>query len=347
MTPSTDQISPAIHERLLSLSSGFNRIRALVVGDVMLDRYWWGSVNRISPEAPVPVVLHQRSTAAAGGAANVAANIAGLSGQPLLVGLVGNDAGGKELRDVLSLAGVATDHLIRLEDRSTTVKTRIVAHGQHVVRVDTEESTSIGLDNSRRVQQHSIDLLSKADVLVISDYAKGMLAPDLLKALIAEAVGIGLPVLVDPKGADYARYEGATLITPNRSEAARAAGVDEHDDDAVQLSGERLLERLNVDACLITLGEEGMMLFRRDESSVHLPAMAREVYDVTGAGDTVIAALSLSIGAGADLLAAATLANVAAGLAVEQVGTTVLSLELLSHELKGMIPAARQEVSGA
>jgi D-beta-D-heptose 7-phosphate kinase/D-beta-D-heptose 1-phosphate adenosyltransferase len=344
---SADENHASVYEELLEFSSRFERIKILVVGDVMLDRYWWGTVSRISPEAPVPVVRHERSTLAAGGAANVAANIAGMRGHPLLVGLIGNDEGGRELPQVLQSAGVSTEHLIELAERPTTVKTRIVAHSQHVVRLDNEDAAQISEEQARQVERHVSDLLASAQVVVISDYAKGLLAPSLLQNIITEAGRLKLPVLVDPKGIDYKRYAGATLITPNRAEAAHACGVDASDPQAVETSGERLLDQLDVAACLITLGEEGMMLFRREQPPVHLPAMAREVYDVTGAGDTVIAALSLAIGAGADLLAAARLANLAAGLAVEQVGTTVLSLELLSQHLNSLIESTKKEARGS
>lgn len=328
---------------LLEVIRRFERKAILVVGDVMLDRYWWGTVSRISPEAPVPVVRHERSTLAAGGAANVAANIAGLSGSPLLVGLIGNDEGGRELPAVLDNLSVPTGHLVTFDERPTTVKTRIVAHSQHVVRLDKEDAAPISAEQAREVCAHVQGLLPEAKVLVVSDYAKGLLEPELLKSIIAEAVRLGIPVLVDPKGIDYSRYSGATLLTPNRSEAAHACGVEASDQRAVELSGERLLDQLEISSCLITQGEEGMTLFRRGQAPFHLTAMAREVYDVTGAGDTVIAALSLAIAAGADLLTAARLANLAAGLAVEQVGTTVLGLDVLRHHLETLVAAAQTE----
>lgn len=333
----TDKSSRSDYEELLGITSRFDRIKILVIGDVMLDRYWWGTVNRISPEAPVPVVKHERSSLAAGGAANVAANISGMGGEPLLVGLIGKDDGGHELPQVLSSAGVSSEYLVETPERPTTVKTRIVAHSQHVVRLDSEDLTPISEESANQVYEHVKSILSLAQVVVISDYAKGLLAPSLLESIILEASRLHLPILVDPKGIDYFRYAGATVITPNRSEAVRACGLDENDPESIEKSGLRLLDQLDAAACLVTLGEDGMMLFRRDQSPVHLPAMARKVYDVTGAGDTVIAALSLAIGTGADLLTAAKLANLAAGLAVEQVGTTVLNLEMLNNHLNELI----------
>lgn len=319
----------------------FQHITVLVVGDVMLDRYWWGSVSRISPEAPVPVVRLERSTLAAGGAANVAANVAGLSAKALLVGLIGDDDGGRELPQVLRDANVSPEHLLTFAGRPTTVKTRIVAHSQHVVRIDKEDEVVISERESQEVAGRVLGLLPNADVLVLSDYAKGLLSVALVRTLIDSARRLGKPVLVDPKGRDYKRYAGATLLTPNRMEAAHACGIDAGEEHAVQLSGMRLLSEMDVDSCLITQGEEGMTLFTRDLPPVSLAAMAREVYDVTGAGDTVIAALSLAIGAGADMLTASRLANLSAGLAVEQVGTTVLSLDSLHRHLESMATEVR------
>jgi D-beta-D-heptose 7-phosphate kinase/D-beta-D-heptose 1-phosphate adenosyltransferase len=331
------------HTALINVIDRFDGRSVLVIGDVMLDRYWWGTVSRISPEAPVPVVLHERSTLAAGGAANVAANIAGLSGRPSLVGLIGDDEGGRELPTVLDELGVSTDHLITFENRPTTVKTRIVAHSQHVVRLDKEDAGPISEENEEAITQRVLNLLPSVDVVVISDYAKGMLTPAILSVVISEARKSEIPVLVDPKGVDYVRYDGATLITPNRAEAIHASGVDGNDPRAVELAGERLLDLIDISACLITQGEEGMTLFLRGDAPFHLTAMAREVYDVTGAGDTVIAALGLAVSAGADLLTAASIANLAAGLAVEQVGTTVLSLELLRQHLETLDSASQPD----
>lgn len=314
---------------LTGIIDSFDRVSVLVVGDVMLDRYWWGTVNRISPEAPVPVVGLERSTLSAGGAANVAANVAGMMARAVLVGLVGNDEGGLELPNVLRSVGVAPDELCTIEGRATTVKTRIVAHSQHIVRIDHEDVTAISEEWASQLSERICSLLANVNVLVLSDYAKGTLSPALLKRVIAEAKGAGIPILVDPKGKDYSRYDGATLITPNRFEAADVCGLEPSEAGSTDRAGAKLLSDLNIDACLITQGEDGMTLFRRDRAPLHLDAMARDVYDVTGAGDTVISTLGVALGAGADLEMAATLANMAAGVAVEQVGTTIVTSELL------------------
>lgn len=307
----------------------FCDVNVLVVGDVMLDRYWWGSVNRISPEAPVPVVKLDNRTLSAGGAANVAANIIGLGAKPLLVGIIGDDDGGRELCDVLKKINISSEYLVKLSERPTTVKTRIVAHHQHVVRIDDENVSPLSADEINNLKEHVLSLLSSVDVLLFSDYAKGALSPELLKDLIEAAREKNIPVIVDPKGRDYNRYQGATLLTPNRKEALYASGLDITEPHDIEEIGKELLSNLKVDSLLVTLGEDGMVLFRLDDSPLHLSAMAREVYDVTGAGDTVIATLSAAIGAGASLAESAKLANIAAGIVVEQVGTTAIDLETL------------------
>ncbi|MEO6394111.1 MAG: D-glycero-beta-D-manno-heptose-7-phosphate kinase [Pyrinomonadaceae bacterium] len=321
-----------MNDSLEILMRRFGKVSALVVGDVMLDRYWWGNVDRISPEAPVPVVRLTQSSLVAGGAANVAANIAGLGARPWLVGVVGDDEGGAQLPAALIQANVDADHLLKSAERPTTVKTRVVAHQQHVVRVDHEDNAAISDTCAGELAMIAERLLADAQVLVLSDYAKGVLTPELLHRLIAHARELGLPVLVDPKGRDYERYAGATLLTPNRTEAAQAVGLDPHEPNVVLRAGELLIENLRIDSLLITEGEDGMTLFERGRDPVHLDASAQQVYDVTGAGDTVIATLGVALGAGADLLTAARIANIAAGLAVQQVGTTTVSLDQLRRE---------------
>jgi len=316
-----------------NLLEKFNGVKILVVGDVMLDRYWWGSVTRISPEAPVPVVKLENRTLSAGGAANVSANIAGLGATSLLVGLIGDDEGARELENALREIGVSHEHLLKLQTRPTTVKTRIVAHHQHVVRIDDENVSTLDKEQNEKLKNHVLELLSSADILLLSDYAKGTLSVELLKDLIGTARAKNIPVLVDPKGRDYKRYEGATLLTPNRKEALNASGLDVNEPHDINEIGAQLLSDLSIDSLLITLGEDGMALFVRGEEPFHLPAMAREVYDVTGAGDTVIAVLGVALGAGASLRESANLANIAAGIVVEQVGTTAIEIKTLKEAI--------------
>lgn len=305
-----------------------------VIGDVMLDRYWWGGAARLSPEAPVPVIRMERITELPGGAANVAANVAGLGGVPRLVGLVGDDDTGRALRQALKVAGVSADDLVISPRRPTTVKTRIIASHQHVVRVDEEQTGPASEDEADALLERVRPLLESAHVVVLSDYAKGALAPGVARDLIEAARKRALPVLVDPKGEDYTRYDGATLLAPNRLEAATAARVPVDRPETVPAAGRRLLDGLDVGSIIVTQGEEGMTVFRRGKDAVHLPTRTRVVYDVTGAGDSVMAALALALSAGVDVLTAAALANVVGGLAVERVGTTIVTAEALRLTLR-------------
>jgi rfaE bifunctional protein kinase chain/domain len=311
----------------------FSNVSVLVVGDIMLDRYWWGSVKRISPEAPVPVVDLQSSTFAPGGAANVAVNIAGLGARAVLIGAVGIDGEAETLAGLLVDNGVSTDNLVRSETRPTIVKTRIIAHNQQIVRVDQETIEPLSSNDEAAVWQSISANLPQVDVVLISDYAKGVLSDKLTRRLIAAAVAQGKQVLVDPKGKDYSRYSGASLLTPNRREAAESFNFHEDMPDMVNIAGERLMDELGLSMVLITQGEEGMTLFQKGHASRHLSAAAHEVYDVTGAGDTVIGCLGVAMGAGMDLYDAAKLANLSAGLVVEQVGTTAITKRMLEPAL--------------
>ena len=313
----------------------FGNVKVLVVGDIMLDRYWWGSVTRISPEAPVPIVDLHHSTFAPGGAANVAANIAGLGAEAFLLGSVGVDHEGDTLVELLRSSGVSPQHLVQDSTRQTSVKTRIIAHSQQVVRVDNETSSEHSPDHQTQLWETLTVLLSDMDAVILSDYAKGLLSPDLVRRIIEKGKELGKLVLVDPKGKDYSRYKGATLITPNRREAAEACNLSEDLPDLINIAGNRLLDELQLAMVLITQSEEGMTLFRIGEDPVHLSTTAKEIYDVTGAGDTVIACIGVALGAGMDFIDAASLANLSAGLVVEQVGTTAITREMLKPALAG------------
>lgn len=309
--------------------SRFQGTRVLVVGDVILDRYWWGNVSRISPEAPVPVVRMSETTYAAGGAANVAANVAGLGASPTLVGVIGKDNEAALFPNVLEAAGVPSDSLIQLPRRQTTVKTRVLAHNQQVARVDQEDDAELTRDDEEIVLERLLTSFGDAGSVIISDYAKGFLTRRVLQFLFRECASRKIPVLVDPKGNDYSKYDGASLITPNKKEAAEAAHVSDKAADIVSVAGQILLDSVDADAFLITQGEDGMTLFRRDEGSYHLPITAQQVYDVTGAGDTVIATLGVAAAVGMDWVDAALIANLAAGIVVGHVGTTAISISEL------------------
>jgi rfaE bifunctional protein kinase chain/domain len=319
----------------------FSKIKVLVVGDVMLDRYWWGDVDRISPEAPVPVVKLNKTTTIAGGAANVAANVAGLGAQPFLVGIVGDDEEAKLFPEVLKTSMVSAEFLVECTGRPTTVKTRVVAHSQQIVRLDQETDSPISTDEEASVWKVLEELLDTIDIVIVSDYAKGLLTESLLRRLISVGREKNLEVLVDPKGKNYLKYKGATLLTPNKKEAAEACKLEETGKRLILSAGKQLMSDVETEAILITQGEDGLTLFEKDHEPIHVDAIARDVYDVTGAGDTFIATLAVAIGAGANLVNAAELANFAAGVVVEQIGTTAIKLsdlqnsELLRDSMKG------------
>lgn len=307
----------------------FSGVNVLIVGDVMLDRYWWGSVSRISPEAPVPVVNLDRTSLVAGGAANVAANIAGLGATPYLVGAVGEDAEADLLTSVLRDRNISTEHLLKMARRGTTVKTRIVAHSQQVVRVDQESKTALTADEEALVWDKISVLLAEIQIVLVSDYGKGIVSENILSRLITTAKAKGILVIVDPKGKNYQKYRGATILTPNRFEVAEALQLEDYEQSTIEKAGRRMIEEFDLEALLITQGEAGMTLFENKDQTQHLTVTARNVYDVTGAGDTVIACLTVAAGIGESFLEAAKFANVAAGLVVEQIGTTAVTLEML------------------
>lgn len=324
MGPDGANTAPSLRDAI----ARFRDVRVLVVGDVMLDRYWRGRTSRISPEAPVLVLSHQETARAPGGAANVAANVASLGGRATLVGAVGVDEPGRELGEVVRAAGVHAE-LLAVMDRMTTVKTRIFAHAQQLVRIDEESTEPLSDQDAEQFVQRCRACLSDADVLVVSDYAKGVLTPQVLAELLTTAREAGVLALVDPKARDYHRYGGATLIAPNHYEAAVAAGLPAEEPIEVARAGTTLLSQIDVGSVLVTQGPDGMTLFERDREPVHVPVVARQVYDVTGAGDTVMAALALALGAGASTADAARLANQAAALAVEQSGTSTVRMDAL------------------
>lgn len=317
----------------MDILSRLKDVKVLVAGDVMLDRFWWGDVTRISPEAPVPIVRLNSTSLAAGGAANVAANISGLGAKPFLLGCVGDDSEADELLSVISNSRIPTENLIRSPLRRTTVKTRVIAHGQQVTRVDQETVEVLTENEKDRALESFSKLLPDVDAIAISDYAKGFFSDDLLKTIIEMARNRDLPVIVDPKGRDYSRYQGASVLTPNRREAALACNLEDTGKTVAIVAGEMLCAERDFAAVLITQGEDGMTLFEQNGTSIHFPALAREVYDVTGAGDTVIASIAVSLGAGLDIQEAAKIANIAAGLVVERVGTAVVTIDEVAASL--------------
>ena len=287
---------------LRELIKRFSAVKVLVVGDVMLDRYCWGDINRISPEAPVPVVALGKTSLTAGGAANVAANIAGLGAKPYLVGVTGKDADAALLPDVLRQSSVNKFSLTAFGDRRTTVKTRIVANNQHVVRIDDETTTPLNKREASSLFATIDKQIDGHDVILISDYAKGMLTVELLSRIIRKAKRKKKIVVVDPKGKDFSKYRGATVITPNEREAAEACHVEVNRQDLIDRAAKSLLDDLALEGLLITQGAKGMTLLQKGHNIVHLKASARKVFDVTGAGDTVIASLAVALGSGLDIV---------------------------------------------
>lgn len=302
----------------------------VILGDAMLDRFLYGSAERLSPEAPVPVVRLAERRAMAGGAGNVARNVAALGGTPRLIALAGDDADGAELHALLG--GEA--RLLRMPGRRTTAKLRVIAARQQVVRVDEEERRPSSEAEAAALLAALGEALPGAGALVLSDYGKGVLTPALCRAAIAAARAAGVPSLVDPKGRDFARYAGAALLTPNMGELAEATGMPVALDAECEAAARALLDRVAVDAVLATRSERGMMLVGRDGAALAVPAVAREVFDVSGAGDTVIATLALAIAGGLPLAEAMRLANAAAGVVVGKLGTATCSAAELEHALR-------------
>lgn len=310
----------------------FGELRVTVVGDLMLDRYISGRVRRISPEAPVPIVEVDRTYERAGGAANVAANLRCLGATTTLVGIVGADSDGQRLREVLAGNGLATKTLVEVKGRPTTVKTRVVAHNQQIVRVDREQTTPAeGLTAETLLA--AFDAAGPADVVILSDYAKGVLSRWVCADVISRCRFKGIPVVVDPKGRDYGRYTGATAITPNQTEAGQALGMDGADEIDFNRCRSLFFEELHLDAALITQSERGMTLLRPNQAPSSFAATARDVADVTGAGDTAVSVFALGLAGGLDFADATFISNVAAGIVVGKAGTAVISVAELADAL--------------
>ena len=305
----------------------FDRARVLVVGDVMLDRYWHGATSRISPEAPVPVVHVGQSEERAGGAANVALNISSLGAQACLLGITGDDEAAVSLEALLGGAGIRCAFQ-KMADTATVTKLRVISRHQQLIRLDFEDGFA-DVDTDTLLQQYRQEL-ENCDVVVLSDYGKGTLTR--IEPLIAAARAAGKPVLVDPKSKDFTAYAGAALITPNMHEFEQVVGVCENEQALIEKSAE-LMERLDLGALLVTRGEQGMTLLRKGEPELHLPTHAQEVFDVTGAGDTVISVLAAALAAGEDLPSATALANLAAGIVVGKLGTASVSVPELRRSV--------------
>ena len=313
----------------------FRGCPVLVVGDLMLDEFVWGSVARISPEAPVPVVEVQRRTFVAGGAANTAANVAALGGAPFLAGLTGDDANGDRVCELLRDGGVEVGPVVRDRSRPTTTKSRVIAHSQQMLRIDCEQPGPISTELEDALLARIATVLPSVQGCVVSDYGKGVVTPRFAEELISLCRQARVPVVVDPKGTDYSKYRGATVVKPNQLEAGKVLNRDLRTTAEVEQAGRELLDFLGAgSSVLVTRGAHGMTLLQADCPAIHVPAQAREVYDVTGAGDTVAGTLALTLAVGGSLESACRVASLAAAVVVGKVGTAICGLAELEEAMR-------------
>ncbi|MES2765382.1 MAG: D-glycero-beta-D-manno-heptose-7-phosphate kinase [Bacteroidota bacterium] len=323
-------------ERVREILKNIEGKEIAVIGDVMLDRYFWGKVTRISPEAPVPVIDIEKETFHLGGAANVASNLRSLGADVLLCGLIGDDNSGRNFVELVEKCGMSSAGLYVDKKRPTTVKTRVIGNNQQIVRLDREARAAIEAE----VIEYFLDLFKKRDnlsAIILEDYNKGVMTKDVIHRVIAFASDYGIPVFVDPKLVNFFEYRDVTVFKPNRKEAQEALGFTLTTDNDVIRAGQSLLEKLNCENVLLTLGEHGMMLFEKDGNIASVPTKARHVADVSGAGDTVIATLAAAVSGGATMREASALSNIAAGVVCEEPGivsiTPAALLKALEEEL--------------
>lgn len=325
-------------ERLAEILNKFRKIHLLVVGDLMLDRFIWGEVARLSPEAPVPVLRVCSESSRLGGAANVVHNVRSLGAQVTACGVVGADGPGKTLTDDLRRIGASTSGVFADREIHSIQKTRIIARPSHqqIVRLDRENHSAIRDATLKKICRFIVTKASRFDGILVSDYGKGVIHPNLLKCLATLAVNQNVRLVIDPKRENYQRYQRPSLITPNKDEASAASGITIRDDQTLTMAGQRLLQMWRAKAVLITRGPEGMSLFRPRQAAQHFPTQPREIFDVTGAGDTVVAVCALALAAGARYEEAAVLANHAAGLVGDEVGTVAVPLARLNRVIKDL-----------
>jgi rfaE bifunctional protein kinase chain/domain len=327
---SRENILPGLRELVERLGSQ----RVVLFGDIMLDCYWWGDITRISPEAPVPILRKRRVSASAGGAANAALNLAALGADVVLFGVIGRDEPGRQITQILRDHQIGATQLFTDSRRPTTTKTRFVSQHQHILRVDEEDQTPIDSDLIRAVMEAAEREIQNSDIVVISDYAKGFVTGELLRKIVDRCIALKKSILVDPKGSDFTKYEGVTVLKPNRAELATLTNMPVDSHAATMEAGRWLLHRLKGTALVITEGSDGMTILGCGEREIEIPTVARQVFDVTGAGDTVIATLASALAVGADLHQATVLANHAAGYVVGEFGATTISKTKLLDSLK-------------
>ena len=324
-------------QEMISLISKFKSARLMVIGDLMVDEYIWGSVSRISPEAPVPVVSVTSESLRLGGAGNVVNNIHSLGGKVLIGGIVGNDEMGRKIVQDIHKMGIETKGIVVEPDWVTTVKTRIIAQNQQVVRYDREIVRPIRPEALQKILSLLEDRINGLDAVLISDYGKGVVCPDLVERVRSLALGAGKIISVDPKVKNFPLFQKVTIITPNHHEAGQAVGRWIQSEEDLMQVGRQLLDQLQSKAILITRGEKGMTLFQDTGEITNIPTMAQEVFDVTGAGDTVISVLTMALAVGANPKQAAVLSNYAAGIVVGEVGTATLKASELEDAMRNGI----------
>ncbi len=316
-------------KRFNSLISNLKRKKIAVVGDLMVDRYFWGKVSRISPEAPVPIVDIEREFSQLGGAANVGNNIKFLGGEPFLIGVIGDDNTGTLLLELLKSTGFSVDGIVVDPSRPTTIKTRVIADNQHVVRTDRESREEINDAIEKKIIKIIKEKISEFDGIILEDYNKGVLKRGVIHKTISVANDIGIPVTVDPKFDNFFEYKKATVFKPNQREVEIKLGFQFTDDVKLIEAGKILLEKIECENILITRGEKGMTLFKNNGEYINVPTRAKVIHDVSGAGDTVIATLTAVLVAGGDVEEAATIANYAAGIVCGEVGVVPIELKKL------------------
>jgi D-beta-D-heptose 7-phosphate kinase/D-beta-D-heptose 1-phosphate adenosyltransferase len=320
-------------KKLQKILQNFKGAEILVLGDVILDEYIFGKVSRVSPEAPVPVVEELSRTHLPGGAAYVASHVNSLGGTAHLISVVGEDSSGDLILEQLKKTGISDLGIVKDSERPTVVKTRVIAQHQQIVRIDNEKKFHVNPLITKEILDKIKDCLSSVDVVIISDYGKGVVIPAIFNEVIKLGQKNKKPIAVDPKPTFCLQYKGVTIITPNQNEASQSVHIPITDEPSLIKAGNELLRRLKSESVLITRGEQGMSLFEKGKKPVHIPTFAREVFDVTGAGDTVIAVLSMALAAGAGILEASYLANYAAGIVVGKIGTAPLNLQEIKDAL--------------
>lgn len=311
----------------------FEKVNALVIGDLMIDEYLWGAVDRISPEAPVPVVSVEKESHTLGGAGNVINNLVAMGAKVSAIGTAGTGKAGQMIYDKLEELGISTKGIVSEPDRPTTRKTRVIASNQQVLRIDKEKKTQINGQTFSKLVQRLEAQVSSADLIIISDYDKGLVTADVVQKTIELANKNNVLTLADPKSLNFSKYENVSVLTPNKKEASLAANVDIQSEKDLYSAGKIIMEKAKLGKLLITCGKDGMFLFEKDEQPFHIQSDARQVFDVSGAGDTVISLLGLGLAIGASFIQSAKIANAAAGIVVGKVGTATASMDELKQAL--------------